>query len=240
MNVFRNLALSVTRCISSNFLNMKYFFGYLILTIILVSLTMRISLFIAEGPPSLFWPLNGVIMSIILQSGGIFRSFCILLVGCVMTSVSRFDIVDVVFTLKLSIASFFEILLSISILNYFIKTKEMYFLSYEFLLILFISVSTVSCIVGACIGSYFLLLYFPISYYDSVLEWFLVDLTGNFITLYTFFSIKYYLSNKDEINLRLSMHKIKMYILHKKYKYNPKHCYYNVNDTFDFYNGIGI
>jgi len=65
MNVFRNLALSVTRCISSNFLNMKYFFGYLILTIILVSLTMRISLFIAEGPPSLFWPLNGVIMSII-------------------------------------------------------------------------------------------------------------------------------------------------------------------------------
>jgi len=210
MNVFRNLTSSVTRCISSQLLNMKYFFGYLILTIILVSLTMRISLFIAEGPPSLFWPLNGVIMSIIIQSGGLFRSFCILLVGCVMTSVSRFDIVDVVFTLKLSIASFFEILLSLSILNYFIKTKEIGFLSYEFLLKLFISVSTISCIVGALIGSSFLYWDFLISsYYDSVLEWFLVDLTGNFITLYTFFSIKYYLSNKDEINLRLSMYKIK-------------------------------
>ena len=66
-----------------------------------------------------------------------------------------------------------------------------------------------------------------------MLEWFLVDLTGNFITLYTFFSIKYYLSNKDEIILRLSIHKIKdnyLYLCYILFVLFPLTCTYYIKN----------
>ena len=202
--------------IISRILNMRYIFLYMILTSILVFLTLRITLFISED--GLFWPVNGIILAIMFQSGTLYRSIVILIVGCFMTAFSRLDTLELDLGLKLSIATFFEISLSSLMLNYFVFTKHMDFLSYEFILKLIISVSTVSCFVGASIGAYVLFWEVDADYFDTTVDWFTGDLTGNFITLYTFFSVRHYWSNRNKLIFKLSNLK----------KYNHLHIFYIV------------
>jgi len=164
-----------------------------IISIISVFSITRFSLLVSEGPPSLFWPVNGLIICILTFAESIYEKIFLFMTCCPFIAISQFHIQEPIFALKVALASSMEILVSYLLLCYLIENGNTIFLTYDFILKLIISVCTVSCLIGASIGSYFVFSEFKnfgIEYSNTWIDWFIGDITGNFITLYTFYSVK--------------------------------------------------
>ena len=164
-----------------------------IISIISVFSITRFSLLISEGPPNLFWPVNGLIICILTFVESIYEKIILFMTCCPFIAISQFHMQEPIFALKVALASSMEIFISYLLLCYLIENGNTIFLTYDFILKLIISVCTVSCLIGASIGSYFVFSEFKqfgIEYSNTWVDWFIGDITGNFITLYTFYSIK--------------------------------------------------
>jgi len=160
----------------------------------------RLSLDMGGGPPSLFWSPNGLLILCMVHTSNIFTMFSILVAGIFGIAIGQIHFLDLTLGLKLGSASSIEILISVFIeRNYNILKQEK---SFKYMFILIMIFSGINCIVGATAGAFVLTTEFPQSDFITVwVDWFVGDSTGNFIIVYTWYTVSTLnkLNNLDDI-----------------------------------------
>ena len=157
----------------------------------------RLALEMGGGPPSLFWPTNGVIILFSIYSYNRLAQLSIVLSGICGIAVAQFHIVDELLGMKLGLASSLEIFLAIFLLEMFYDIPDK-IQTFRSIVALFWCVSSVNCVIGATSGAFVITREFPdASFLEAWLDWFIGDVTGNFIVIYTWYMMTHSIKSSD-------------------------------------------
>jgi signal transduction histidine kinase/CheY-like chemotaxis protein len=142
------------------------------------------------GPPSLFWPTNGLIICFLIEKTDLFSRSLILMSGSGGIAVAQFHIIDKLFAFKLGLASGCEIICSILLMDSLReKLKDVH--SFSFIFFLLLCVSGINCVVGATIGSFVVKNEFKdADFLQTWVDWYIGDITGNFIVVQTWLIVR--------------------------------------------------
>lgn len=160
---------------------------HIILTFVFSLCSTRLALEMGGGPPSLFWPTNGVITLFATYSSNIFTFLMTLVLGILGMAGGQLHIIDLVFGLKLGTSSLSEIIPAVLLLRLDRKMLEKK-PSFNLIIKLFMYVSSVNCIIGATSGALVVTKEFPgVDFLITWTDWLIGDITGNFIVIYTWY-----------------------------------------------------
>ncbi|CAM9118082.1 unnamed protein product, partial [Ascophyllum nodosum] len=158
---------------------------------ILFVLAFGMSLFarvIGDGPPSLFWPTNGIIIMFLTSSPSMMDFLLATVAGMFGLAMAQFDDVRRSVAFQLAGANAVEFVLA-SIILRLIRHGDVPISeavkTFRFLAELIFIAGVLASSIGATAGAYIITSEFPGSVYnDQWTDWFVGDLTGNFIVLY--------------------------------------------------------
>lgn len=150
----------------------------------------RLALEMGGGPPSLFWPTNGLIICFLIEKTDLFSRSLVLMSGAGGIAVAQFHIIDKLFAFKLGLASGSEVICSILLMD-ILREKLKYVHSFSFIFFLLFCVSGINCLVGATVGSFVVKNEFKdADYLQTWVDWYIGDITGNFIVIHTWYILR--------------------------------------------------
>lgn len=172
----------------------------------------RLALEMGGGPPSLFWPTNGVVILFMVHSSNTVTQLAMLVSGILGIAWGQTHIVDMPFALKLGMANASEIVSAVLPMSCYHSVLDKA-QSFRFIVALILFVSGLNCIIGATSGTFVITSEFPGS--DFIItwtDWLVGDVTGNFIVVYTWYTTKHSFKVSEVRSLKDGIRVVRYYL----------------------------